>query len=49
LLIHVVFLSFTDQSDNGDQTKLAIGIVAGLLLVGVIVGLAYWIYMKRSK
>ncbi|XP_059930828.1 CD166 antigen homolog A-like isoform X1 [Gadus macrocephalus] len=48
-LFEEVRMDKQDQSDNGDQTKLAIGIVAGLLLVGVIVGLAYWIYMKRSK
>ncbi|CAL8353197.1 unnamed protein product [Lota lota] len=38
-----------DQSDDGDQTKLVVGIVGGLLLVTLIIGLAYWTYMKRSK
>ena len=47
--IHFFLHLLTDQSDGGDQTKLVVGIVVGLLLATVIIGLAYWIYMKRSK
>uniref|UniRef100_A0A665UHT1 CD166 antigen homolog A-like n=1 Tax=Echeneis naucrates TaxID=173247 RepID=A0A665UHT1_ECHNA len=32
-----------------DQTKLVVGIVVGLLIATMIVGLAYWVYMKKSK
>ncbi|XP_064157968.1 CD166 antigen homolog isoform X1 [Anguilla rostrata] len=39
-----------DQTDDsGDQAKLIAGIVVGLLLAALVVGLAYWIYMKKSK
>jgi len=48
-LFEEVRMDKQDQSDGGDQTKLVVGIVVGLLLATVIIGLAYWIYMKRSK
>ncbi|XP_030632374.1 activated leukocyte cell adhesion molecule b [Chanos chanos] len=35
--------------DSNDQAKLAVGIVVGLILAAVVVGLAYWIYMKKSR
>ncbi|KAJ8378648.1 hypothetical protein AAFF_G00237720 [Aldrovandia affinis] len=39
-----------DQTDDsGDQAKLIVGIVVGLLLAAVVVGLVYWIYTKKSK
>ncbi|XP_068572406.1 CD166 antigen homolog isoform X3 [Cebidichthys violaceus] len=37
------------QSDDNDQTKLVVGVVVGLLLATVVIGLAYWVYMKKSK
>lgn len=39
----------TDQSDDSDQTKLVVGVVVGLLVATVVIGLAYWVYMKKSK
>ncbi|KAJ8280102.1 hypothetical protein GJAV_G00050550 [Gymnothorax javanicus] len=39
-----------DQTDDsGDRAKLIVGIVVGLLLAALVVGLVYWIYMKKSK
>lgn len=38
-----------DQLDDSDQTKMVVGVVVGLLVATVVVGLAYWVYMKRSK
>lgn len=38
----------TDQTD-GDQTRLVVGVVVGLLVAAVVLGLAYWVYMKKSK
>ncbi|CAL8362619.1 unnamed protein product [Merluccius merluccius] len=38
-----------DQSEEGSQTKLVVGVVVGLLLATVIIGLAYGIYVKKSK
>ncbi|KAI1893508.1 hypothetical protein AGOR_G00124440 [Albula goreensis] len=39
-----------DQTDDAsDQAKLIVGIVVGLLLAAAVVGLVYWIYMKKSK
>nr|XP_020478090.1 CD166 antigen homolog isoform X4 [Monopterus albus] len=37
------------QSDHSDQTKMVVGVVVGLLIATVIIGLAYWLYMKKSK
>ncbi|XP_069390594.1 CD166 antigen homolog isoform X2 [Paralichthys olivaceus] len=37
------------QSEDSDQTKLVVGVVVGLLVATLIVGLAYWVYMKKSK
>ncbi|XP_026155112.1 CD166 antigen homolog A-like [Mastacembelus armatus] len=38
-----------DQPEDSDQTKLVVGVVVGLLIATVIIGLAYWLYMKKSK
>uniref|UniRef100_A0A3B4T911 Activated leukocyte cell adhesion molecule b n=1 Tax=Seriola dumerili TaxID=41447 RepID=A0A3B4T911_SERDU len=38
-----------DQSEDSDQTKLVVGVVVGLLIATMIIGLAYWVYMKKSK
>uniref|UniRef100_A0A7N8XWD4 Activated leukocyte cell adhesion molecule b n=1 Tax=Mastacembelus armatus TaxID=205130 RepID=A0A7N8XWD4_9TELE len=43
------YLLFTDQPEDSDQTKLVVGVVVGLLIATVIIGLAYWLYMKKSK
>uniref|UniRef100_A0A4W5Q9N4 Activated leukocyte cell adhesion molecule b n=1 Tax=Hucho hucho TaxID=62062 RepID=A0A4W5Q9N4_9TELE len=38
-----------DKQDEGDTTKLVVGVIVGLLLATVAVGLAYWLYVKKSK
>nr|XP_034972657.1 CD166 antigen isoform X1 [Zootoca vivipara] len=39
-----------DNRENvNDQAKLIVGIVVGLLLAALIAGVAYWLYMKKSK
>ncbi|XP_074498400.1 CD166 antigen homolog A-like isoform X1 [Sebastes fasciatus] len=38
-----------DQSEDNDQTKLVVGVVVGLLVATLVIGLAYWVYMKKSK
>lgn len=48
-LIEEVRMDKQDQSDDGDQTKLVIGVVVGLLVATMVIGLAYWVYMKKSK
>lgn len=37
------------QEDSGDQVKLVVGVVAGLLIAAAVVGLIYWLYMKNSR
>uniref|UniRef100_UPI0037E991C3 CD166 antigen homolog A n=1 Tax=Semicossyphus pulcher TaxID=241346 RepID=UPI0037E991C3 len=37
------------QEESGDQAKLIVGIVAGLLIAAAVVGLIYWLYMKNSR
>lgn len=37
------------QSEDGDQTKLVVGVVVGLLVAVLVIGLAYWVYMRKSK
>ncbi|TSQ46612.1 Dual specificity tyrosine-phosphorylation-regulated kinase 1A [Bagarius yarrelli] len=32
-----------------DQTQVAVGVVIGLIVAAVALGLAYWIYMKRTR
>lgn len=39
----------TDQLEDSDQTKLVVGVVVGLLVATIVIGLAYWVYMKKSK
>lgn len=38
-----------DQSNDSDRTKLVVGVVVGLLVATVVIGLAYLVYMKKSK
>ncbi|NXN07509.1 CD166 protein, partial [Indicator maculatus] len=43
-----------DRSDDNsekvnDQAKLIVGIVVGLLLVALVAGVVYWLYVKKSK
>uniref|UniRef100_H2SSX6 Activated leukocyte cell adhesion molecule b n=1 Tax=Takifugu rubripes TaxID=31033 RepID=H2SSX6_TAKRU len=37
------------KETDGDQTRLVVGVVVGLLVAAVVLGLAYWVYMKKSK
>lgn len=37
------------QEDSGDQAKLIVGVVVGLLLAAAVVALIYWLYMKNSR
>ncbi|XP_063063237.1 CD166 antigen homolog [Engraulis encrasicolus] len=36
-------------TESNEGTKMAVGIVVGLLLATVVVGVAYWLYIKKSK
>ncbi|XP_060626664.2 CD166 antigen [Anolis sagrei] len=39
-----------DSMENvNDQAKLIVGIVVGLLLAALVAGVAYWLYVKKSK
>ncbi|XP_035536063.1 CD166 antigen homolog A-like [Morone saxatilis] len=38
-----------DQLEDSDQTKLVVGVVVGLLIATLVIALAYWVYMKKSK
>ncbi|KAJ8006286.1 hypothetical protein DPEC_G00126750 [Dallia pectoralis] len=38
-----------DSSEPNDSTKLVVGVVVSLVLAAVIVGLAYWLYAKKSR
>ncbi|KAJ6662668.1 hypothetical protein lerEdw1_011308 [Lerista edwardsae] len=38
-----------DKENVSDQAKLIVGIVVGLLLAALVAGVAYWLYMKKSK
>lgn len=44
-----VCIFVTDQLEDSDQTKVVVGVVVGLLVATVVIGLAYWVYMKKSK
>ncbi|XP_044058604.1 CD166 antigen homolog A-like isoform X1 [Siniperca chuatsi] len=48
-LFEEVRMDKQDQSDDSDQTKLVVGVVVGLLVATVVIGLAYLVYMKKSK
>lgn len=39
----------TDQLEDGNQTKMVVGVVVGLLVATVVIGMAYWVYMKKAK
>ncbi|XP_061074222.1 CD166 antigen homolog isoform X2 [Conger conger] len=47
--VRAINVSSYQTDDSGDQAKLIVGIVVGLLLAALVVGLVYWIYMKKSK
>nr|XP_060626665.1 CD166 antigen isoform X4 [Anolis sagrei ordinatus] len=43
-------VSANDSMENvNDQAKLIVGIVVGLLLAALVAGVAYWLYVKKSK
>lgn len=44
-----VYIVVADTSEDGDQTKVVVGVVVGLLIATLVLGLAYWVYMKKSK
>lgn len=48
-LIEEVRMDKQDQSDDSDQTKVVVGVVVGVLVAVVVIGLAYWVYTKKSK
>ncbi|XP_069004424.1 CD166 antigen homolog A-like isoform X1 [Embiotoca jacksoni] len=48
-LFEEVRMDKQDQSDGSDQTKLVVGVVVGLLVASLVIGLAYWVYVKKSK
>ncbi|XP_016144138.1 activated leukocyte cell adhesion molecule b isoform X1 [Sinocyclocheilus grahami] len=49
-LVEDVTMDKQDQKDEySDQTTLAVGIVVGLMLAVLAIGLAYWLYMKKSR
>ncbi|XP_060799758.1 activated leukocyte cell adhesion molecule b isoform X2 [Neoarius graeffei] len=37
------------SKDSKDQAKVAVGVIIGLIVAAVIIGLVYWIYMKRTR
>ncbi|XP_072248401.1 CD166 antigen homolog A-like isoform X2 [Leuresthes tenuis] len=47
-LIEDMKMDIQDDLES-DQTKLVVGVVVGLLVAAVVIGLAYWVYMKKSK
>lgn len=48
-LFEEVRMDKRDQSEDADQTKLVVGVVVGLLVAALVIGLAYWVYMRKSK
>ncbi|XP_011606795.2 neurolin-b isoform X2 [Takifugu rubripes] len=42
-------INVSSRQTDGDQTRLVVGVVVGLLVAAVVLGLAYWVYMKKSK
>ncbi|XP_048348359.1 CD166 antigen isoform X2 [Sphaerodactylus townsendi] len=38
-----------NRENVNDQAKLIVGIVVGLLLAALVAGVAYWLYVKKSK
>ncbi|XP_035035414.1 CD166 antigen homolog A isoform X1 [Hippoglossus stenolepis] len=37
------------QDDSDDQSKLIVGVVAGLLIAAAVIGLIYWLYVKNAR
>ncbi|XP_013867850.1 activated leukocyte cell adhesion molecule b [Austrofundulus limnaeus] len=48
-LFEEVRMDKQDEAKNGDKTLLVVGVVVGLVIAAVVIGLAYWLYMKKSK
>lgn len=48
-LFEEVRMDKRDQSEDSDKTKLVVGVVVGLLVATLVIGLAYWVYTKKSK
>uniref|UniRef100_A0A8C6NJL6 Activated leukocyte cell adhesion molecule b n=1 Tax=Nothobranchius furzeri TaxID=105023 RepID=A0A8C6NJL6_NOTFU len=39
----------SDPSGKNDKTQMVVGVVVGLLIATLVIGLAYWLYVKKSK
>lgn len=37
------------SEESEDQSKLIVGVVAGLLIGAALLGLIYWLYMKNAR
>lgn len=44
------FVFVLDKSEGGaEQAKVIVGVVVGLIIAAALVGLIYWIYIKKSR
>ncbi|CAJ1064519.1 CD166 antigen homolog A [Xyrichtys novacula] len=37
------------EGESGDQAKVIVGVIVGLLIAAAVVGLIYWLYIKNSR
>lgn len=45
-----MFCFFLDKNDgSAEQAKVIVGVVVGLMMGAALVGLIYWLYIKKSR
>ncbi|XP_017347039.1 CD166 antigen homolog [Ictalurus punctatus] len=49
LLDDITMFKREQREGSEDQTQVVVGIVIGVIVVAVAIGLAYWIYLKRTR
>lgn len=42
-------LPLEKNEDGTEQAKVIVGVVVGLLLAAALVGLIYWLYIKKTR
>lgn len=42
--------SYLEKNEDGaEQAKVIVGVVVGLLVAAALVGLTYWLYIKKTR
>lgn len=47
--LNVLFFPLDKSDGSAEQAKVIVGVVVGLFIAAALVGLIYWLYIKKSR